>query len=201
LLTDIELVAVSGRVVFWGLAKEWLDSNVSIAYRQEFERELARFADEVRRLVKTLQAAVPMSDDWYGACISFGMNFVEPFVDSLRSKSVVLRARLGREAKGEGGAESTPIVSDAKREPKPSEAKAFGQWKRAIELNAELDGAIDKQVYDWIRDNMLEDNEKLPAFATWQRQLRGARGFHGERKNERRSNRPHGRSIVQEDQI
>jgi hypothetical protein len=105
-----------------------------------------------------------------------------------------------REENG-GGVPPTKNVPTLGRKPKPSEIKAYGQWKMAIEQNPELNGAIDEKIYEWVRDNMLDDGEKLPVKGTWKRQLRTARSYHGKRKNETRINRPHGKSIVQENQI
>jgi len=68
-------------------------------------------------------------------------------------------------------------------------------------LNAKLDGATDRLVYDYVRDHMLDEGEKLPSFATWAKQLRTARSFHGQKKNQPRAARPHGKSIVLQDQV
>ncbi len=120
-------------------------------------------------------------------------------------QGVMARAPVGDQGEGDGAGPS-PKKPGA-REPtrpgrlKPSQAKAYGQWKRAIELNAELDGASDRTVYDWVAENMLDEGEKPPAFGTWARQLRAGRSFHGNQKNEPRVSRPHGKSIVRKRQI
>ncbi|NOY42979.1 MAG: hypothetical protein GXP26_14230 [Planctomycetes bacterium] len=92
-------------------------------------------------------------------------------------------------------------VGDAAAKLKPSEEKAYGQYKAAIDSNAKLDGARDRDIYDWMDQNQLEEDETLPTFSTWQRQLRAGRKYHGEQKNTPRVAPTTGNSIVLADEI
>ncbi len=68
----------------------------------------------------------------------------------------------------------------------------------------------DREAYDLLKENgisgegaeesELSDNE-LPAFDTWSRYLRSARKKRGQQKNNRRSGRTTGRSVVRHDEI
>jgi hypothetical protein len=82
----------------------------------------------------------------------------------------------------------------------PSRQKAYSQYLWAVKENAELDGATDQQVYDWLSEH-LEDGEQLPPFNTWSRYVREARSHHNTSKHSSRVDRETGRSIVRPDQI
>jgi hypothetical protein len=82
----------------------------------------------------------------------------------------------------------------------PSRQKAFGQFRWAIEQNAALDGAADRDVYDWLTEH-LDDGEQLPTFETWGRYLREARAAADARKNTSRGGRCAGRSIARPEQV
>jgi hypothetical protein len=94
-------------------------------------------------------------------------------------------------------AERDKIASDRKLA--PSRLKAYGQFRWAIRQNAALEGASDREVYEWLEDHY--NTEPLPKFASWDRYLREARAFHDVRKHTPRSGRNTGRSIVRSDQI
>jgi hypothetical protein len=78
--------------------------------------------------------------------------------------------------------------------------KAYQQYVWAVEQNAELNGATDRQVYDWLTEH-LEEGEKLPIFSTWTRYVREARAATNTRKNNPRSGRHIGPSIVRHDEF
>jgi hypothetical protein len=82
----------------------------------------------------------------------------------------------------------------------PSRLKAFQQYQWAVSSSAELQGATDRQVYEWLREH-LDQGESLPAFATWTRYLSEARAAHDSRKYSPRAGRETGRSIVRPDEI
>ena len=114
---------------------------------------------------------------------------------------------ITRPKNGEGNGGTAAVHETARsklpsnRKLKPCELKAYMQYKKAIEQNPKLCSAIDKEVYNWVKDNVLDEGEKLPSFATWQRQLRTVRKHNGDQKNESRIARPHGKSIVMEGEI
>jgi hypothetical protein len=93
--------------------------------------------------------------------------------------------------------EPADIASSAKLS--PSRQKAYGQFLWAVRENAALDGAIDREVYDWLIENWKE--ERLPPFAAWCRYLRDARAAEGTSKYTPRAGRQSGRSIVRPDDI
>jgi hypothetical protein len=97
----------------------------------------------------------------------------------------------------QGGAESAE-KPDANLS--PSRMKAYQQYRWAVEQNAELNGATDRKVYDWLAEH-LDDGEQLPSFATWDRYVRKARAAENTRKNTPRRRRQTGRSIVRPDEI
>jgi hypothetical protein len=82
----------------------------------------------------------------------------------------------------------------------PSRQKAYSQYLHAIQQDTALAGATDRDVYDWLENN-LDDGEDLPTFATWGKYVREARSAAGENKNRPRAGRDTGRSIVRPDQI
>jgi hypothetical protein len=65
----------------------------------------------------------------------------------------------------------------------------------------------DQEAYDLLREEGFPENAneltdyRLPAFDTWGRYLRQARGLTGEQKYTRRRGRPVGKSIVKSEQI
>jgi hypothetical protein len=82
----------------------------------------------------------------------------------------------------------------------PSRKKAYAQYLSAVTRNAALDGATDLQVYNWVTEHVEED-EKLPPFATWSRYLREARAACETRKNSRRAGRETGRNIARQEDL
>ena len=112
-------------------------------------------------------------------------------------ESAQLLEKLSEAIGGGGeGADKTP-AGNAKL--KPSAAKAAMQYSRAVQSNAELKEAKDRDVYDWLKEN-LDEGELLPTFATWQRQLRLARQYSAARKNMPR-NKSGGRSVVKQSEL
>jgi hypothetical protein len=81
----------------------------------------------------------------------------------------------------------------------PSRKKAYGQYLWAMKQHGALKGATDRQVYDWLEEN-IESDEKLPTFANWSRYLRDARRANDANKHKSRVGRS-GRSIVRPDEI
>jgi hypothetical protein len=82
----------------------------------------------------------------------------------------------------------------------PSRMKAYQQFLWAVNTNAELDGATDRDVYDWLKEH-LDENESLPEFSAWSRYVRQAREAYGTSKHNRRAGRQTGRSIARPDEI
>ena len=80
----------------------------------------------------------------------------------------------------------------------PSRQKALGQYLDAVRKFPQLDGASDREVYNWVVKH--SDGDRLPNFDTWWRYLRQARRATGRNKNSSRSGRA-GRSIVRRNQI
>jgi hypothetical protein len=61
-----------------------------------------------------------------------------------------------------------------------------------------------RQAYEWLVEQGLPDQlagYSLPNLDTWERYLRKARLALGEQKNTPRAGRPHGRSVVRQDEI
>lgn len=128
------------------------------------------------------------------------------FYEALRIAESVVKEYQGQAATPSSALSSAAKAAEAASKVattnlKPSEKKAYGQYKHAVEQNAELDGTRDRDVYDWVQENLIEDGEEIPEFDTWSRQLRSARAHNNDRKNERRSGRPQGRNFVRQDQI
>jgi hypothetical protein len=89
--------------------------------------------------------------------------------------------------------------SGAKPKLKPSRARAYSQWKNAVEQNAAFcDTTTDREVYDWVADH--DDDDVLPSFATWARYVGEARAYHGTPKYAPRV-RATTRSTVKRDDI
>jgi hypothetical protein len=101
---------------------------------------------------------------------------------------------------GDANSASEATENASKSELSPSRQKAYSQYLYAVQENAALDGASDQDVYDWL-EQKLDEGETLPPFATWSRYLREVRGAHGTNKNQPRSRRDTGGSIVRPDQI
>lgn len=83
---------------------------------------------------------------------------------------------------------------------KPSEQKAYQSYLIA-EKKMQNSPKIDREAYDWLRDysENIEQYE-LPAFKTWQRQVRAGRKYYGTQKNKPRHGRE-GRSIVKHSEL
>jgi len=104
---------------------------------------------------------------------------------------------------GAGDAETTPVATPAgsTNNLKPSEEKAYGQYRQAMEREPKLVEDTDQIVYDWIDENLLDEGESLPSFATWRRQMGAGRKHHDDQKNTPKANRAIGRSIVRPPEI
>jgi hypothetical protein len=81
----------------------------------------------------------------------------------------------------------------------PSRRKAYQQYQWAVSCNAALDGAPDRDVYDWLKEK-LETDAELPSLANWTRYLRTARKADGTSKHNSRAGRT-GRSVVNQNEI
>lgn len=80
----------------------------------------------------------------------------------------------------------------------PSRRKALSQYRDALSRCSTLNGAPDREVYEWLQEHW--DGDPLLTFATWSRYLREARNATGTSKNAPRAGRD-GRSIVRPDEI
>ncbi len=101
--------------------------------------------------------------------------------------------------------DSQPSVAEVLESLKPSERKAWATW-----LMAERSHTVtpsDRKAYDWLKER---DNDRfigelvdyqMPAFATWQRQLRTARSAMGQQKNTPRAGRALGKSVARTSEI
>jgi hypothetical protein len=100
-----------------------------------------------------------------------------PALDTLLAwtKAIIPRPApdQSRVAQAEGGG---PVKLPLSRQ------KAYRQYRWALSISPELQGATDRQVYDWLADRR-EEGETLPHFATWQRYLREARAAHDSPKH------------------
>ena len=81
--------------------------------------------------------------------------------------------------------------TDPKVKLRPCEVKAYRQYRQAVEVNGEC---LDDEAYEWVEEH--NDNERLPALATWKRYIRKAREAYNQQKNTPRAGRPTGNSIV-----
>jgi hypothetical protein len=90
----------------------------------------------------------------------------------------------------------SPSINEKLNTLKPSEEKAYSQFQEAIKLQPILETATDQEVYKWVEANLIETEDKLPAYVTWERQVRSARKCHGTQKHSSRTGRYSGRSIV-----
>jgi hypothetical protein len=105
---------------------------------------------------------------------------LERLVDSLTPSAVVTVEERQIDAAAE---QSEPELRDAQSPHlKPCVAKAYSQYKKAMEEKPEL--KTDREAYDWYEEN-LEDDEKLPSFTTWTKYLRTARNAFDAQKNKR----------------
>jgi hypothetical protein len=105
------------------------------------------------------------------------------------------------EGAGAGAGQAEAAQAEGASDPRlsPSRLKAYGQFCWAVRANAALDGATDREVFDWLEEHYKE--EPLPPFATWNRYLREARRVYGTSKHTPRAGREAGRSIVRPDEI
>jgi hypothetical protein len=86
----------------------------------------------------------------------------------------------------------------------PAVQRAWAQYQGAVQARPDLEGhGTDREVYDFVKHTCMTDNDgiQLPAFNTWQRYLRSARRALNCRKHQPRYGRPHGSSIVHQNQI
>lgn len=79
----------------------------------------------------------------------------------------------------------------------PSQEKAYCSYLWACSECSALAGKVDDDVYEWLLENGPAEYE-LPSRETWKRYLRDGRKWHGTQKHQRRSGRPHGRSVVRQ---
>jgi hypothetical protein len=108
------------------------------------------------------------------------------------------------EGEGAGNPEETigPASPDVTERPKltPSREKAIRQYNDAVDKNpAQLNGATDLEVYDWLKEHA--EGEQLPSFATWARYLREARDYYDAHKYTPKAGRSTGKSVVRRDQV
>lgn len=100
---------------------------------------------------------------------------------------------------------ASPAVPRAERgddrQLQPAVARAYGQYLTAKKNKPEL--KTDLAVYEHYRENHFdrENEDAMPSFETWAKQVRIARKFHGTQKNTRRAGRTGGSSIVTPERI
>jgi hypothetical protein len=91
---------------------------------------------------------------------------------------------------------------------RPAERKAYYSF-RAAELKSEKQ-LEDREAYELLKEEGIPENAEsggeladyqLPPYASWTRYLRKARKALGEQKYTSRRERPHGKSVVERDQI
>jgi hypothetical protein len=78
-----------------------------------------------------------------------------------------------------GGGRREAVGKQAKL--RPCDTKAWSQFRRAMEASPEL--TTDQAAYDWFIENLADEGERLPTFATWVKYVRLARAVAGEQKN------------------
>jgi hypothetical protein len=86
----------------------------------------------------------------------------------------------------------------------PAVQQAWRQYQCAIQSRPDLGvRGTDREIYDYLKETLADEKDgfRLPAFDTWQRYLRTARRTLDCRKHNPRHGRPHGPSVVTEDQI
>lgn len=81
----------------------------------------------------------------------------------------------------------------------PATRRAYSMWERAIAQCSELEAKRDAEVYDYIKENILDTGEKLPELNTFCRYIRDVRRALGKSKYSPRAGRS-GRSIVREEE-
>lgn len=204
----------------WWRARAWCDVNGKAEFRDQFVKRVENVWDEIESLERRLDNWRPNNDslDENEECSrngqyefqGFMITVVTPFIADLRNWSLELEKQFPVQPNtpsdssiedGNGGSSKLESSQKPKRKPKPSEFKAYIQYKEAIRRNAILVDASDKEIYEWVWENVLDHGEKLPKLATWEKQLRTARSYYGQQKNGSRINRQYGKSIVREDQI
>jgi hypothetical protein len=78
-----------------------------------------------------------------------------------------------------------------------SRKKAYGQYDWALKQNRALQGATDREVFDWLKS---DGSEKLPSFPTWSKYVRDARRATDTNKHKSRAGRT-GRSVVRLEEL
>ena len=79
-------------------------------------------------------------------------------------------------------------TGDREKIPSPAVEKAYRSYGYAIDKKPQLADAKDKEVYNWLVENGIDDYS-IPAFETWQRYLRAGRKHYGTSKNAPRAGR------------
>ncbi len=114
-------------------------------------------------------------------------------------------------ADGEGKPPNTFNPADGEtihKSLQPAVRKAYSSFVYAERIASKK--LEDREAYDWLKENGFPDDGgdqgeltdyTLPAFDTWNRQVRAARKALGEQKNDRRAGRTTGRSIVSADKL
>ncbi len=119
-------------------------------------------------------------------------------IDKIGARFEELQVRMGFEpvkpVVDEGQPENTAESSLTK-----SELSAYLSYEYATSKEPKLADATDKEVYDWLKKNGVDDYT-LPRFYAWCRYVRTGRKHHGTQKNTPRAGRS-GHSIAQSGQL
>ena len=91
-----------------------------------------------------------------------------------------------------------PNGQAGRRKLKPCEEIAYSQYRNACQEQPEL--KTDRDAYEWLA-HRVDTADELTAFSNWGCYLSRARSFYGVLKHKPRTQRAHGSSIVQSDQV
>lgn len=178
-----------GRTLYGNIGM-WF-KGMKLVCTQPPEPKATELKEEIRQLA---------SLGWYAALADVCRASVYGIDVLTAAPAVVDPPPKATHAEAVGAEDATTAQSiTARRKAKPSDWLAYSQYDKAIKQNAELDGANDDAVYDWLSENL--DDVKLPHSDTWKRQLRNARRAAGTQKHARRAGRAHGGSIVERNDI
>lgn len=116
-----------------------------------------------------------------------------------------------QQGEGDGGdGATTPPAAKTEADLQPADRKAYYaySWAEGRLLEAGATRVTDREAYDWLQENGLPDEKdslqlatefagyRLPAFDTWNKQVRNARKVLGDQKHQKRAGRAAGRSIA-----
>ncbi len=162
---------------------------------------------EVRRVLETIRYCLDAFEDWSYAPIEADQRYRrEPHNDRPLDKAQTqlntelnnlahYRTVLSKAAKfSDIVSQATSTTHDRLR---PSQRKAYWSYESACSECPDLAGKHDDDVYDWLCEHGPSEYE-LPSRESWKRYLRAGRALLGTQKNQRRSGRDLGRSVVRQ---